>query len=269
MPARNAHHQSRRAARHANTRHPAKRHGRQTEDYLIYGFHPVVAALANPARRITKLIATENGLRRLKDAGAQLPPTIEHARPDGLSKLVGSEAVHQGLVLEVAPLPDRAIEDFADAQLLICLDQVSDPHNVGAILRSAAAFGADGVVTTTRHAPHETGVLAKAASGALDLIPTAAVPNLARALDQLGTYGFARVGLDERAEAKIDTAMDGARIALVLGAEGQGLRRLTRERCDRLAQLPTQGPLASLNVSNAAALALYEARRHLDGNASS
>jgi len=166
--------------------------------------------------------------------------------------------------LEVAPLDPYPLDSLGDSRLVVVLDQVTDPHNVGAILRSALAFGADAVLSTARHAPAETGVLAKAASGALDRLPLVTVPNLARALEQLGNLGFVRIGLDSEASETIDAALYGDRIALVLGAEGKGLRRLTRETSDRLARLPTAGPLASLNVSNAAAIALYVARHHLD-----
>jgi 23S rRNA (guanosine2251-2'-O)-methyltransferase len=156
-----------------------------------------------------------------------------------------------------------ALGDLRDARLVVVLDQVTDPHNVGAILRSSVAFAADAVITTGRHAPAETGVLAKAASGALDAIALVEVQNLARALEEIGRMGFTRVGLDSEADTPIEEAMGGARIALVLGAEGKGLRRLTRDTCDRLARLTVPGAIASLNVSNAAVLALYLARRHL------
>ncbi|MCP4383161.1 MAG: RNA methyltransferase [Hyphomicrobiales bacterium] len=239
--------------------------GKSTTDrYFIYGLHPALMALANPDRRIDRVVATPNGLARLRDAGAQIPASVEQVQPGALDRLLGGDAVHQGVALEVAPLEFGDIETLADSRLLVCLDQISDPHNVGAILRSAAALGADGVVSTTRHAAPESGVLAKSASGALDVIPPVVVPNLARALTDLGNAGFVRIGLDEAADATIDDAMVGERIVLVLGAEGKGLRRLTRDTCDRLARLPTRAPIASLNVSNAAALALYVARRHLD-----
>lgn len=259
---------SRNRPRPASPRHktpgPRKHAERQPDSLFIYGIHPVVAALANPRRTVKRAIVTVNAVARLKAAGATLTVKPEEVNPRDLDRLLGRDAVHQGIALEVESLEPVAIDQLADKQLVVCLDQVSDPHNVGAILRSAAAFGADALLSTTRHAPAETGVLAKAASGALDLIPMVAIPNLARALDQLGDYGFTRIGLDEAADATIDDAAAGDRIALVLGAEGSGLRRLTRERCDRLARLPTKGSLASLNVSNAAALALYVARRHLD-----
>jgi 23S rRNA (guanosine2251-2'-O)-methyltransferase len=231
----------------------------------------VLAALANPRREIKRIVASPNALSRLAEAGANLRVAPEETTPRLLDRLLGGEAVHQGVAIEVGPLEPLAIESLGDARLVVVLDQVTDPHNVGAILRSAVAFGADAVVTTGRHAPVETGVLAKAASGALDLIPLVEVQNLARALDTLGGLGFTRIGLDSQGEHPIDAAMAGERVALVLGAEGKGLRRLTRETCDVVARLPVAGPMASLNVSNAAVLALYIARRHLgdrDGAAS-
>lgn len=237
---------------------------RRADALFLYGMHPVVAALANPKRVITRIMATPNASARLREAGATLPMVPEEVRPRDLDRLLGGEAVHQGVAMEVAPLEPLAIDELRDKHLVVCLDQVSDPHNVGAILRSAAAFGADAVLSTARQAPAETGVLAKAASGALDMIPLVAVGNLARALDELGYNGFVRIGFDEAAETTLESAMTGERVALVLGAEGKGLRRLTREKCDRLARLPTSAPLASLNVSNAAALGLYVARRHLE-----
>jgi 23S rRNA (guanosine2251-2'-O)-methyltransferase len=223
----------------------------------------VLAALANPRRKVLKILATPNALTRLGEAGATLPMTPEDTSPKLLDRLLGGDAVHQGVAIEVAPLPSTRLEDLKDARLIVVLDQVTDPHNVGAILRSAVAFAADAVVTTGRHAPAETGVLAKAASGALDGIALVEVQNLARALEEIGDMGFTRVGLDSEAEAPIEEAMAGSRIALVLGAEGKGLRRLTRDICDRLARLTVPGAIASLNVSNAAVLALYLARRHL------
>jgi 23S rRNA (guanosine2251-2'-O)-methyltransferase len=243
------------------SRSPAER---RPETLYIFGLHPVLAALANPQRTIKRILVTANALNRLKSAGATGLDTYEEVQPRDLDRLIGAESVHQGVVIEAAPLPPASVDELAAKRLVVCLDQVSDPHNVGAILRSAAAFGADAVMTTARHAPTETGVLAKSASGALDVIPFVPVPNLARALDQLTDLGFTLIGLDESADAMIDEAVSGTQIALVLGAEGSGLRRLTREKCHLLARLPTHSQFASLNVSNAAALALYIARRHLD-----
>lgn len=258
---------SRPSPRRSGPGKPRKASPTSGDRYFIYGLHPALSALANPERTIVRILATPNALGRLREAGGAIPDVVEEVRPDALDRVLGRDAVHQGVALEVTPLESRGIDTFADGRLVVCLDQVSDPHNVGAILRSAAALGADGVVSTSRHAAPETGVLAKSASGALDVIPPVVVPNLARALTDLGDLGFVRVGLDETADATIDEAMDGDRIALVLGAEGKGLRRLTRDTCDRLARLPTRPPIASLNVSNAAALALYVAGRHLDRKA--
>jgi 23S rRNA (guanosine2251-2'-O)-methyltransferase len=236
---------------------------RRSESIWIYGLHPVLAALANPERTIRRLLATPNALARLKDAGATIPPSVEESTPRALDNLLGGDAVHQGVALEAMPLSPLSLDDIADARLLVVLDQITDPHNVGAILRSAVAFEADAVVTTGRHAAAETGTLAKAASGALDRIKWIEVPNLGRALADLGGMGFTRIGLDSAAETPIEEAMRGEKIALVLGAEGKGLRHLTRETCDVLARLSVPGTIASLNVSNAAVLALYVARRHL------
>jgi 23S rRNA (guanosine2251-2'-O)-methyltransferase len=236
---------------------------RRSESLWIYGLHPVLAALANPRRDVRRLVATANALARLAAAGAEIAMAPEEATPRALDRILGGEAVHQGVAVEVAPLEPLTIAALSGAHLILLLDQVTDPHNVGAIMRSALAFDADAVVTTRRHAPAETGVLAKAASGALDRLAVAEVQNLARALEELGELGFTRIGLDSAAETAIEDAMTGRRIALVLGAEGKGLRRLTRDTCDTVARLSMPGPLASLNVSNAAVLALYIAHRHL------
>jgi len=238
---------------------------RRPESLFVYGIHPVLAALANPARTVKRILATPNALLRLTAAGAALPIPPEETTPRDLDRLLGGEAVHQGVAIEVAALAPLPLESLDEARLVVVLDQVTDPHNVGAIMRSAVAFGADAIITTGRHSPVETGVLAKAASGALDQLVHIEVQNLARALETLGSLGFTRIGLDSEAAEPIDAAIGGERVALVLGAEGKGLRRLTRDTCDRLARLPTVGPIASLNVSNAAVLALYLARRHLDG----
>ncbi|KAB2875828.1 MAG: RNA methyltransferase [Bauldia sp.] len=256
----------RRNARHpGRNAYPPRAPGERRPDSLfVYGIHPVLAALANPRRTVRRILATANALARLTAAGAILPLAPEETTPRHLDRLLGGEAVHQGVAVEVAPLEPLAIESLGEADLVVVLDQVTDPHNVGAIMRSAIAFGADAIITTGRHTPAETGVLAKAASGALDQLAHVEVQNLARALATLAELGFTRIGLDSEAGEAIDQAMTGARVALVLGAEGKGLRRLTRDTCDRLARLPTVGPIASLNVSNAAVLALYMARRHLD-----
>jgi 23S rRNA (guanosine2251-2'-O)-methyltransferase len=223
----------------------------------------VKAALENPDRRIRHLWATENAARRLAEEGVTLAAAPEVVRPDAIAARLSPDAVHQGLLAEADPLSAPEIEDLATTGVALVLDQITDPHNVGAIMRSAVAFAADAVVTTGRHAAIESGALAKAASGALDRIAWIEVPNLARALDEIGTLGFTRVGLDSDATTDIEDAMVGERIALVLGAEGKGLRRLTRATCDALVRLSVPGAIASLNVSNAAALALYIANRSL------
>lgn len=237
---------------------------RRPERVWLYGIHAVAAALANPRRTTHRLLATRNAAQRLAEMGLAFRQEPEGATPRDLDRLLGPEAVHQGVAAEVAPLPSPGLADLGDARLLAVLDQVTDPHNVGAVLRSAAAMGADALVTTARHAPQETGVLAKAASGALDLIPVMTVQNLARTLAELGEAGFRRIGLDSEADRPIEEALGGERLALVFGAEGKGLRRLTRDSCDAVARLDLPGPLRSLNVSNAAAVALYLARRSLD-----
>jgi 23S rRNA (guanosine2251-2'-O)-methyltransferase len=254
----------RRPRRHREPFRPRSPAERRPDALWIYGIHPVLAALANPRRQVKRIVATANALQRIAELGGAPPIAPEEASPRDLDRLLGGEAVHQGVAVEVAPLPAASIETLpSSARLIVVLDQVTDPHNVGAIMRSAVAFAADALVTTGRHAPAETGVLAKAASGAVEHLVHIEVQNLARGLEALGAAGFTRIGLDSEAPEPLDDAMAGERIALVLGAEGRGLRRLTRDTCDRLARLPTVGPIASLNVSNAAALALYIARRHL------
>jgi 23S rRNA (guanosine2251-2'-O)-methyltransferase len=236
---------------------------RRPETLWIYGIHAVSAALGNPRRDIRRLLVTPNATQRLGALASRPDVTAEPATPRDLDRLLGPDTVHQGAAVEVAPLASAGIEALADARLIVVLDQITDPHNVGAIMRSAVAFGADAVVTTGRHAAIETGTLAKAASGALDRIAWIEVPNLARALEEIGAMGFTRIGLDSEATTDIEDAIVGERIALVLGAEGKGLRRLTRDTCDALARLSVPGAIASLNVSNAAVLALYIASRSL------
>ncbi|NUB14667.1 23S rRNA (guanosine(2251)-2'-O)-methyltransferase RlmB [Azospirillum brasilense] len=240
---------------------------------MLYGLHPVSAAWLNPERRIHRLIATEAGraalepvLAQAKARGLQRPGLMPADRND-LDRMLPPGAVHQGVAADVAPLDEIGIEDLcveADSDpsaLVVVLDQVTDPHNVGAILRSASAFGAKAVVVTERNAPETTGVLAKSASGALESVPLVRVTNLARALADLQQAGFWTVGLAESGTSTLAQCNLTGRTALVLGAEGAGLRRLTMERCDIVARLPTQGPVGSLNVSNAAAVALYEVAR--------
>jgi len=226
---------------------------------ILYGWHTVAAALANPRRTIRKIMATENGARRLTEEGLSLPATPEIVRPEAIAARLSADAVHQGLLVEADPLPALDIADIEADGIVLVLDQLTDPHNVGAILRSAAAFAVRAIVTTARHSPEATGVLAKSASGALDLIPMVSVTNLSRALADLKDRGFLTVGLDSEGETDLAEATLRAPLALVLGAEGKGLRQLTRETCDIRARLDMPGVLKSLNVSNAAAVALYAA----------
>jgi 23S rRNA (guanosine2251-2'-O)-methyltransferase len=227
---------------------------------ILYGWHTVKAALENPQRKVRKLWATENAVRRLAEDGVALPVAPELVRPDAIARRLSPDAVHQGLLAEADPLPSLAVEDVA-AGIALVLDQITDPHNVGAILRSAAGFGVAAVVTTARHSPDATGVLAKSASGALEHVPIVTVPNLARALAALKEHGFLLVGLDSDGTVDLADADLRMPLALVLGAEGKGLRQLTRTTCDIVARIDLPGALKSLNVSNAAALALYVATR--------
>jgi 23S rRNA (guanosine2251-2'-O)-methyltransferase len=234
----------------------------------LYGWHTVLAALANPNRRIRRLLATENAARRIVEEGPDFglaagksPVSPEIVRPDAIAARLPPDAVHQGLYAEAEPLPSPGIGTLAPEGVVLALDQVTDPHNVGAILRSAAGFGARAVVLTARHSPEATGVLAKAASGALEHVPLVTVQNLARALAELKERGFLVVGLDAAGTDELSELKLRHPLALVLGAEGRGLRQLTRETCDHAARLELPGAIKSLNVSNAAALALYIATR--------
>ena len=226
---------------------------------VLYGWHTVKAALENPARRIRHLYATANAARRLADEGIAVEPEI--VRPDAIARRLGPDAVHNGLLAEVEPLPSHELEELEPAGIVLVLDQITDPHNVGAILRTAAAFGVRAVVTTSRHSPQATGVLAKSASGALEYVPIVTVQNLARALETLRERGYTLVGLDSTGDVDLADAALRAPLALVLGAEGKGLRQLTRTTCDQVARLDLPGRIKSLNVSNATALALYIATR--------
>ena len=224
---------------------------------ILYGWHTVVTALANPQRRIRKLWLTENAARRLAEDRIDTPVTPEIVRPNLIDQRLGPDAVHQGLLAEADPLPSPDIDALSLQGMVLVLDQITDPHNVGAILRSAAAFAVKAVVTTARHSPEATGVLAKSASGALELVPLVTVQNLARALTELNDRGFMTVGLDSQGGDRLGAVTLRQPLALVLGAEGKGLRQLTRETCSVVARLDLPGEIKSLNVSNAAVLALY------------
>jgi 23S rRNA (guanosine2251-2'-O)-methyltransferase len=224
---------------------------------ILYGWHTVSAALGNPERRIRKLFVTENAARRLAEEGIDTRVSPEIVRPNTIDQRLGPDAVHQGLLAEAEPLPSPDIETLEPEGIVLVLDQITDPHNVGAILRSAAAFAVKAVVTTARHSPEATGVLAKSASGALELVPLVTVQNLARALIALNERGFLTVGLDSQGSEDLGQVALRQPLALVLGAEGKGLRQLTRETCSVVARLDMPGEIKSLNVSNAAVLALY------------
>ena len=242
-------------ARHKRS-HP---HGSPNRPRL-WGKHAVAAALDNPDRKVLKAWTTREAAAFMNFP--QDMPVVMAEAPD-LGRMVPHDAPHQGVVIEVEPLEDIWLDDvLADAPeraTLLVLDQVTDPHNVGAILRSAAAFGAIGIVTQDRHAPPESGSLAKAASGALERVPWVRVVNLARALEEIAEAGFWRIGLAGEASSELKDALGPPRVALVLGAEGPGMRSNTREHCDALAKLPISQAVESLNVSNAAAVALYAA----------
>jgi 23S rRNA (guanosine2251-2'-O)-methyltransferase len=224
---------------------------------ILYGWHTVTLALQNPERHIRKLLLTENAARRLAEDNIKAPVAPEIVRPSQIDHLLGPDAVHQGLLAEADPLPSPDIETLAAEGMILVLDQITDPHNVGAIMRSAAAFAVKAIVTTNRHSPEATGVLAKSASGALELVPLVTVQNLARALTTLNERGFMTVGLDSEGSDNLAAIALRQPLVLVLGAEGKGLRQLTRETCSHVARLDMPGEIKSLNVSNAAVLALY------------
>ncbi len=258
----------------ANRDDPAAIKHSRSRAQLLYGVHPVSAAWLNPERRCLRLYATATALAEFRPileqaAGLGLkrpaPTAIER---DGLDRLLPIGAVHQGLALDAEALPEHNLDDVLIAAgneptAIVLLDQVTDPHNIGAILRSAAAFGARAMIVHRRHTPEITGVMAKSASGAVDVIPMLRETNLARAIDALKEAGYVVIGLAEEAEVTLSEAQFGSKVVLALGAEGDGLRRLIAEGCDVLASLPTKPPIGSLNVSNAAAVGLYEIARRL------
>lgn len=239
-------------------------------DNWLYGDHAVLAALINPQRKKKRLVLTKSKLSNLdKETLGLIEETVaaEVVDKDVIANLLPENAVHQGIALLPGPLHDLSIEDLGTAENETCsviavLDQVTDPHNVGAILRSAAAFGVRAIVMPDRNSPPNSGVLARSASGALETVPIIRVGNLSRALDQLAEKGFWRIGLDGRADQELETtAAEIKHVALVLGSEGKGLRQLTEQKCDLLAKLPISSHIESLNVSNAAAIAFYEIAR--------
>lgn len=233
----------------------------------LWGRHAVEAALKNPDRRHRKLWATREGVASLDgELPADFP--IEYAQPADLGRLVARDAPHQGLVLECDSLPDMWLDDVLagdGSRPLVVLDQVTDPHNVGAIMRSAAAFNAVAIVTQDRHAPPESGTLAKSASGALEVLPWIRVVNLSRALEEIAEAGYWRIGLDGSGASTLSEAMPAGPVALVLGAEGEGMRHNIMQHCDAIARLPISEAMESLNVSNAAAIALYAVASRPEG----
>ena len=232
----------------------------------LYGLHAVQAALANPRRKLGRAALTPRAIETL---GSKLLDRVrvETLEPGAIDRLLPPGAVHQGAALEAWPLKSRDLDEILDEphpsgrKVVLVLDQLSDPHNVGAILRTAAAFGVTAVVVQDRNAPPQSGALAKAASGALDLIPYVEVVNIARTLDELAERGFWRIALAGDGEQSLAEAVPPGDVALVLGSEGDGIRRLVREHCEASALIPISRTMESLNVSNAAAIALYELRR--------
>lgn len=250
------------APRNESPRGPFR--ARSPDVVAIYGAHAVREALKAGRRKLLALYATDAALPRIADLAkaAGLEPRLVDGRE--LSRHLGDDAVHQGLLLEARPLPEADIGDIeTKSGIVLALDQITDPHNVGAILRTACAFGVDALILTERHSPDFTGALAKAASGALEHVTIVPVVNLSRALDALRDGGYSVIGLDSEGSAPIETIPLARPLALVLGAEGKGLRRLTRERCDAIARLDLPGPIKSLNVSNACAAALSVAHMRL------
>lgn len=245
----------------------AGRGGKADADNFLWGRHPVLAALANPARKGTgRLLATPERAAEIERDGLAHGHRIETIEPQALDRMLPAGAVHQGFAFKVQPLEGMALEDIAaDGGVIVMLDQLTDPQNVGAIFRSALAFGAKGIVVQDRHSPALAGALAKAAAGATERLPCARVTNLSRALERLADLGWRAVGLDGSADLTLEQALDAQPTVLVMGSEGDGIRRLVAEHCEVLAKIPMPGGFESLNVSNAAAIALYEATRAQSG----
>jgi 23S rRNA (guanosine2251-2'-O)-methyltransferase len=242
--------------------HPKPEHTPHPDNDLIFGIHAVAAALANQKRSNVYLMATENAIARLREETPVFTIETQITHPRHLDHLlVGQDAVHQGAVLEAKPLKQPRLDQVNRDGIMIVLDQVTDPHNVGAILRSCAAFNVTALVTTARHAATANGTLLKSASGAYELVPMVTVTNLARALEELRSYGFFILGLDSEASEPIEAGASRKPLALVMGAEGKGLRQLTCETCDLVARLDMPGAIKSLNVSVAAAISLYALTR--------
>lgn len=262
---RRAHREQKGSATHFRPKQPVPPGANPPEGLVrLYGLHTVRAALDNPRRKIGRMLVTRNAQDRLGIADlTALPFPAELVEPKTIDKITGSEAVHQGVLIETEALKPKRLGALGDTSLVLVLDQVTDPHNVGAVMRSAVAFGAGALIVTARHSTHESGVLAKSASGALEHIDLIEVRNLAEALSQLHEAGFQTIGLDSEGPAELEKTFAGEKVALVLGAEGKGLRQKTRETVTSLARLDMPGAIRSLNVSNAAAVALYAAGRFL------
>ncbi len=269
--------QKQKKARQVNAAETAHRGGRKggDETVRIFGIHAVASAVANPRRELIRLHATTNAqgrlveeIHKLKGDPSRLDGLVETANPKDIDTMA-RDAVHQGALLVARNLPALDISDIYDCKLVVVLDQITDPHNVGAIIRSSVALGAEAIIMTGRHSPEESGILAKTASGGLDMISMVSVPNLARALDDLADNSFDVIGFDsEESEPfeKVIAAQDMDRhLALVFGSEGKGIRRLTREKCTALTRLDMPGPIKSLNVSNAVAMTLYACQLKRDG----
>lgn len=247
-----------------STAAPRPGRGKVDADGFLWGRHPVLAALSNPARKgMGRLLATPDRAAELERDGIPHGHKVEVTDAQALERMLPAGAVHQGLAFKVQPLEGVALDDLADPAegIIVMLDQLTDPQNVGAIFRSALAFGARGIIVQDRHSPVLAGALAKAAAGATERLPCARVTNLSRALERLADLGWRAVGLDGSSEELLETALDHRPTVLVMGSEGDGIRRLVAEHCDVLAKIPMPGGFESLNVSNAAAVALYEASR--------
>lgn len=233
----------------------------KAEPQWVWGFHPVRAALSNTKRTIKRVLATPQGQSAIATIAKSRKIDVEIVESGRIANLVPPDSVHQGVAALLAPMEamdiQDAVEGAASPRRVVVLDQVTDPHNIGAILRSAAAFGVAAVIVQDRHTPQVSGIVAKAASGAAEIVPLVRVTNIARALEELEEMGFQRIGLADEATAQIG-ALDRTRdLAIILGAEGDGMRRLTRENCDVVVALPTKPEMPSLNVSNACAVALF------------